>query len=214
MAIIWTNIANGETGASVRNKLNALGTEVSSTSSSFDTAVSNIAGHETRITSLENISHKIGFGDYNDSATATTPISVTGGAGLVDLTNDALGTYTTNTYLPSGISKLWDDVTNRFYFNELSLGDMVDIRCDIEVTTTANNQEIKLVLELGTSTVPFEIPYRTSQYKTTGTYKVNVLNGFYIGSNDTLTGGGRFRIESDANCTVKVNGWYVKVIAN
>ena len=35
-----------------------------------------------------------GFFDYNDLATATTPISVTGGAGFTYLTNDALGTFT------------------------------------------------------------------------------------------------------------------------
>lgn len=213
MAIIWTNIENGETGLSVRTKVNNLGLSVATVSTEFDTAKSDITAIDNRVTTLEGLSHKIGFADYSDSATSTTPISVTGGAGYVDLTNDGLGVYTIKTYLPDGVTDVYDSSINRFDFSELSLGDMLDIRLDIEVTTTSPSQQVDITLELGTSTFPYEIPFITNVYKAAGVHKVNRYNGIYIGNNDTLNGGGRFRIKSDANCTVKVNGWYVKITA-
>jgi hypothetical protein len=208
MAVIWTNIENGESGLSVRGKLNIFNTSLVTENTTIDTKINDL---EDDITALSSNAHKVGFADYNDLATATTPISVTGGVGYVDITNDTLGSFTNLTYLPEGVSNVWNGTSSLFEFTELSLGDMIDIRLDIEVTTTANNQEVEVVLELGTNTTPYEIPYTVNSFKSSGTYKINKYNGFYIGSNDTLTGGGKFKIKSDANCTVKVNGWYVKL---
>jgi len=208
MAVTWTNIENGETGLSVRNKINTFNASLATENVALDESITSI---EQSVSALETNAHKVGFLDYNDLATTTTPISVLGGAGYVDITNDGLGSLTNKNYSPEGITDIWNATSNIFDFTELSLGDMVDLRLDIEVTTTANNQEVELVLELGTNTTPYEIPYTVNSFKTTGTYKINKYNGFYIGSADTLNGGGKFKIKSDANCTVKVNGWYCKL---
>lgn len=210
MAVVWTNIENGESGLSVRNKINTFNNSLTTENENIETSISNI---EDNITDLQNTIYKMGFADYNDAATSTTPISVSGGIGYVDLTNDANGTYTNIAYLPEGVSNLWDSVNDEFSFTTLNIGDMIEIRCNIEVTTTANNQDVELILELSGGTSPFNIHYTFENYKNIGTYHINKFNGFYIGNETTKLGSGKFKIKSDSNCTVKVNGWYCKITA-
>lgn len=155
---------------------------------------------------------KTGFLNYNDSATATTPISITGGGGFTTLTNDALGSLTNTSYPPTGITNIWDSVTNSFDFSELSFGDMVEIRFDAELTTTVVNTEIIVELFLGTGVGSYTIPFITANnYKTAGTYKLNRYNGIYIVDSNTRDNPAYFKLSSDQNCTVKVNGWYCKI---
>lgn len=158
---------------------------------------------------------EVGFADYNDATTATTPISVTGGAGYVDLTNDGLGAFTNTAYLPSGVTKVWDSSTNKFDFSELSPGDMVDIRLDLTVTTTSPSQEVIVMLEMETDgSSPYDIPFVVSTYKSAGAQRLNRYNGVYMGATATTTDGAKFKISSDGNCTVVVNGWYCKILKN
>lgn len=154
----------------------------------------------------------IGFADYNDLATQSTAIVVPNTSTFVDLTNDELGPFTNKTFLPSGVTDVWDESTNLFDWAELALGDMVDIRIDIEVTTTSANQEILLSLQLATGGFSYEIPYAHLVFKSSGVYQINRYNGIYIGDTNTKDNGGKFRIKSDGNATVVVNGWYCKVI--
>lgn len=158
----------------------------------------------------------IGYADYNDTATATTPISVTAGV-PVYLTNDALGSYTKNA-LQEGIvhSELWNSTDNKFNWvgAGLQADDMVDIRLDIEVTTTSANQDFRVVLEMNTDGASYDIPFVDSGVKVAGALDVNSYNGVYMGDSATLNGKSRFRLESDGTATIVVRGWYVKVITN
>lgn len=154
-----------------------------------------------------------GWADYNDNATSGTPLNVTGGGAAVVLTNDALGVYTNTAHLPSGVDRLWDPSTNNFDWSGLSIGDMVDIRIDITVTTASNNTAIDIDLELGTGGSVYTIPFISEQdFKTSAAHKIVEFNGIYIGDSNTKDNGGRFKISADKNCTVTVNGWYVRCI--
>lgn len=153
-----------------------------------------------------------GFFDYNDLATATTPIVVTGGAGFVPLTNDGDGANTQLSYKPSGMTKVWDVATDMFDWSELSLGDMVEIRLDAEITTLSQNTEIELDLFLGDGAGAYQLPWITGQnFKSTGTYDLIRFNGIYMGDANTLDNGGQFMISSDKTLNMKVNGWYCVV---
>lgn len=157
----------------------------------------------------------IGWADYNDTATTGTPITVTGGAGYVYLTNDGLGSSTSTGYLPTGVgTDLWDAAANKFDWSDLVLGDMVDIRLDIDVITTGANQEFDVVLELATDGTAYNIQFDRQLIKAAGTVMVNQYNGVYMGDANTLNNRARFKIQSDANATVVVNGWYCKVLIN
>ena len=154
-----------------------------------------------------------GFFDYNDLATATTPINVTGGAGFVVITNDELGANTTKTYKPASVTDVWKAVTSQFDFTELSLGDMVDIRFDLEITTTSPNQDLELQMFFGVGDPSeYEIPIFSGSIKSTGSHEINRYNGFYMGDTLTKDNPAELRLSSPDNCSVVVRGWYVKII--
>ena len=150
-----------------------------------------------------------GFFDYNDDGLAN--ISHTGGADT-PLTNNEAGAFTNKTYPPLGVTDVWDEVGNEFDWSQLSLGDMVDIRLDIEVTTSSANQEITIELELGQGGSAYRIPFIHLFYKTTGAKKVGAFTGVYMGDTNTLNNAGQFIFTSANNATIKINGWYCKVI--
>jgi len=154
-----------------------------------------------------------GFADYNDNATSGTPLNVTGGGAAVVLTNDTLGAYTNTQFLPEGVSRLWDASTNNFDWSDLKAGDMVDIRADITVTTSSSNTAIDVLLHLGTGGSAYTIPFiQDYNFKASGTYQKVMFNSIYMGDANTLNNGGQFKITADANCTVVVNGWYVRCL--
>lgn len=157
------------------------------------------------------LSPLIGVVDYSDNATQTTPINVAANT-PVYLTNDTLGAFTNRAYLPEGVTDVWDSSLNQFDFSELSLGDVVDIRLDLEITTTTANQVGSIVLELGIGGASYDIPFISTTVKTAGSHPLNRFNSVYMGDNNTLLNSAKFRVESDASATVKVNGWYCKII--
>ncbi len=153
-----------------------------------------------------------GWADYNDFATSAAPITVTGGAGWVQMTNDTVGTYTNTDHLPNDVTQLWDAATDEFDFSELEVGDMVDIRLDIEITTPSNNTTVDCQLSLSTGASAFTVHMITGQdYKTAGTFDSIVYNGIYMGSQDVIDNGGQVQVQADKTCTVIVHGWYIKV---
>jgi hypothetical protein len=157
---------------------------------------------------------QMGIYDYNDTATATTPINVTGGAGFVYLTNDGLGDFTqTDNALP-GAPNLWDASTDEFDWTDLNIGDSVDIRLDIEVTTTQPNQQVTVALEVASGDAgEYDIQFSKNTYKTAGVQDVLVMNGIYMGDVVTQGNPAKFKIRSDDNATVVVRGWYLKALA-
>ena len=150
---------------------------------------------------------KYGFFDYNDTATTATPLVVTGGGGFTYLTNNGLGVNTNKTYPPTGVTDVWDAGNNRFDFSQLNLGTEFRYRVDIEVVTSAVNQEIDLQIELAIGGSPYSLSVAQRYYKSAGTYPIVIYNSIYMGDLNTMNYFGKFKIQSANNATVKVNGW-------
>jgi hypothetical protein len=154
-----------------------------------------------------------GWADYTDTATTGTPINVTAVPAV--LTNNGLGVDTNTTYLPAGgngITQLWDTSSNGFDFSDLNVGDMLDIRMDIDVIIASINTVVDVNLHMGSGgsiTVPF---ISDQNYKATGTFEVIRYMGIYIGSTDVRDNLAQLKISADKNCTCTVNGWYIKAI--
>jgi hypothetical protein len=161
---------------------------------------------------LPNETFSGGFFDYNDLATATTPINVTGGAGFVKMENDGLGANTLKTYKPASMTEAWDTVNDQFDFSELALGDMIDIRFDLEITTTSPNQDLELDMFFGVGVSEYSIPIFSGSIKSTGLHEINRFNGFYMGDLLTRDNPAELRLSSPDNCSVVVRGWYIKII--
>ena len=154
-----------------------------------------------------------GWADYADVATTGTPINVTATPAV--LTNDGLGVDTNTTYLPiggNGITQLWNTSSNGFDFSDLEVGDMVDIRMDIDVIIASNNTAVDVNLHMGAGGTVI-VPFISQQnFKTTGTFEVIRYMGLYIGSTNVRDNLAQLKISSDNNCTCIINGWYIKAI--
>lgn len=159
---------------------------------------------------IEELQAQAGYVDYNDTATAGTPIAVSAST-WTKLTNNKLGANS-QSHLPNGITDLWNSGTNQLSLTECPVRTMLEFRADIEVTTTAANQVVKneIALAIGDA-IAFSLPSNELNFKTAGTRRVLVSIPFYIGSLPVKNNPGEFRIWSDASCTVKVNGWYIRV---
>ena len=153
----------------------------------------------------------LGYFDYADLATQTTPITVAANTPTL-LTNDTLGAGTDISQPPYAVSSVYDSVTNAFDFTQLSIGDTVDIRVHVKVTTTANNQLYHIDLKGGIgSALEFDNRIFSQYVKTAGEDEQTFLTNLYIGSNDIKDNPTKLFIESTQSCTVKVLGWFVRV---
>lgn len=154
-----------------------------------------------------------GFEDFNDSGSSQ---SLTNGV-WVDLQNDAGGAFTNSTYrLPSLSTAVWDSVNDEFDFSTpgLALGDTIDLRVDVVVTTSGANHEIALRLDLAHGTgseYSLEIDRRT--FKTAGTFSIVKYISIYMGDTATLNNPCKIAMLTDGTGdTVVVNGWYVRTV--
>lgn len=153
-----------------------------------------------------------GLIDYHDLATASTPISVTGGAGFTKLTNDGLDTETNKNFKPTGVTELWDVAISKFDFSGLVLGDQIDIVIDIEITTTVVNQEVDIELLLGDGGTNYTLPVETIEKSVTGVLKASPYYSFYMRDANTLSNTGQIGVKSSDDCSVKINNFYIRVI--
>jgi hypothetical protein len=208
---ITTNTSNIATNTS---NITTNTSNIATNTSNIATNTSNIATNTSNITTnASNIAKRtITYWFYDsDTVTAATPISHTGGAANTYLTNSALGTSST-AYNPESNDRLWDASTSLFDFTSLKLGDTIEFRVDIDITTTAANQEVSLLMSLSEGYSPYEFNMTHLSYKTVSSNnKRSILFTVYMGDTGTINGGARFRFASADNATIKVDGWLYKV---
>lgn len=148
--------------------------------------------------------------DVADAATVSTPITIPGTEAFIQLTNDGLGSQTNNNFAPVGITELWDTTNNEFDFSQLKLGDIVDIRLDINVITASPNTTVGVRLQAGIGVFPFSIGWDKVFFSSTvGAPGIPLVRSSFITMQTTtiLTGKAEFQLASDKACTVVVNGW-------
>jgi len=160
-------------------------------------------------TEIEVLQGAVGFADYSDTATTSTPIAVSPTT-WTKLTNNGAGAQTLKK-LPAGVTDLWNTSTNQLALSQLPLFSMVEARLDLVVTTSANNQvvQVRTSLAIGDAGA-FTLPASELHFKSSGAHSAVIAIPFYIGSAPVRTNPGEFQIYSDASCTVKVNGWYIR----
>lgn len=160
----------------------------------------------------ESLLNSVGYFDYNDSITQTTPLNAVTNVPL-KLTNDTEGANTSTSENPYGVSYVWDYTTNQFNFSELSVGDTIDVRIHVQVTTTTSNQKVVLSAKFGIGSVAeFENSIYESVFKTAGIHEISFVAPFYMGSTYITDYPAELYLTTDASATVKVNGWYIRII--
>jgi hypothetical protein len=148
-----------------------------------------------------------GWGDYTDATTTGVPITLTGGAAFVSLTNDK--SSVNETYLPFGVHTLWDSSTNKMSLTGMSVGDIIGIRITLSLIIATVNTEVNIILNGGIFTVPIT---GTRDFKTVQPYTVSQYTEFFIGDQSIITNGVYIQAKAEKTCTVIVTGWYIKAI--
>ncbi len=154
-----------------------------------------------------------GFIDYNDAATAITPLVLTGGV-WTTIPNDGLGPSSNSLYKPDGITELMDVSNGSIDATELALGDEILIRNDFVVTPGTNNTSLEFRYALGTSPAytlekiigrldsGSGIPYRFSLD----------VHKIYIGDTNTKDAPILIQVKLSASGTLVNNGSVITVI--
>lgn len=155
----------------------------------------------------ETFLNSVGFFDYADLATQTTPISFVTGVAK-KLTNDGLGATTNKNFPPYGVTDVWNASTNEMNLSQLSNGDEVGIRFDVTATTTSENQVLRGFIKIGVGTdSEYILNVFGQQIKTAQANQFTIYTKIYVGSDVIRNAPTEFYILSDGNGTVKVNGW-------
>lgn len=154
----------------------------------------------------------LGWYNYNHSG-ATVPILLA--STFYDLINNAAGVNTNTSFNIPGAATIWNTSTNRFDFTNLVIGDVLELRVDVVITTTTVNTAVDLVLELAVGTgTPVELPIVAQRdIKTAGTYQLTFNVPFFLGSALTKNNPARLKVRADkTGSTVAINGWFIYVI--
>lgn len=156
-----------------------------------------------------------GFVDYNDATTTTTPIEPNADT-WTNLTNDGAGPFTIKTYLPDGITDIWDVATDEFDFSELSLGDHITIRFDMTIITSSPNTNVGMRILLGDGDDAYDLQLGGDVlYKSADTHHDVMLQKIYMGADNTRLNPGIPQIIVDNGTTdIIVNGWAVFISRN
>lgn len=159
----------------------------------------------------EQLFSSLGYFDYADLATQTTPITVAPDTETL-LTNDTLGDDTNTSQPPYGVTAIWDADSDEFNFQQLSVGDTVDIRVHLKTTTTTANQKYHIDMKFAfDSPNEFENRIFSQVVKTSGEDEQTFITTLYIGSESVKNYPARLYITSDDDATVKVVGWFCRV---
>jgi hypothetical protein len=156
-----------------------------------------------------------GFGAYEDLATKTTPLSLTGGVrGPYEC--DGAGPQGNTDFLPYPKEKvtdeLWDSVNDRVRLVNLPVGARVSIRLNFEVTTISPNTDLDVfaIFHNSSDVQIFELNNSIGDIKTASTHGEVVIFDFFIGS-VIQDGYVYFELLGDKNITVEIGGVYINI---
>lgn len=153
-----------------------------------------------------------GVQDFQDTATATTPLALTSGA-WTDLPNDGLGPLSSQAWAVPGHGPLFNTSTGEFEFDDLKVGDMLHFRCDVEFITTKPNVTCGLRLLFGPSYV-FALEFDFSSFKSaaSGGFGQRVpYKSFQMKGTQTTENPAKFQAYTDdTGTTAIVNGWQLE----
>lgn len=153
-----------------------------------------------------------GFEDYSHAGGSQ---SLTAGA-ATKLLNDGAGASTNTAYRLPGYNASWNTTTNQFDWDEagLVLGDTVDLRLDLTVTTSGSNDDLSVILNLAVgSGSPYSLTTNYNEWRVAGTYKFTTYCGVFMGNTNTLNFPAEVSVVAGTTGdSVQVNNWYVRVV--
>lgn len=115
-------------------------------------------------------------------------------------------------FLPVGVSGLWNPTTNQFDFSSLDIGDTVDLRVDGSLTNTGFNESFRMLLRAAIgSPSQYELPLGYGNRLFAGTSGISRYNGFFIGSADMRDNPAEIIVTATASATCFLTDIYIRV---
>lgn len=155
-----------------------------------------------------------GFADYNDTATSTTPITLTAGV-WIDITNDGLGSFTNTSSIPNDLTTLMDNTTGYIDPRELEIGDSLVIRNDYTITPSINNSLLKFRYELGTGGNLYQLETIVGRLDSGSgvPYRLALKPDFiYMGDSNTKDNFIKLQVNLENNGTLINSGSVIQVV--
>lgn len=149
---------------------------------------------------------------YGDLQYDSADFNVPGTGAYIDIPNDAAGAITKN-FVVNGITNVWDAATQRFDFSEAEVGDVMEVRLDLSVTTSAPNQSVKVKFTGAIGTPDqFELSFFDTAYKTAGAHEMNRYTPVFMTVQNDVDFPGVLQIASDAALVVRNIRLFVHVV--
>ncbi len=127
--------------------------------------------------------------------------------------NTGAGPLTNTSFLPSGVTQLWDTGTNMLDLSGLRVGDIVQFRSDMHVTPTVNNSYFHIRLWfLGDGGWPLDKRNARLDDGAGIIYPLIEDLHFYIGSESMRTSGARVEVHCGCDASILVNGFFISLV--
>lgn len=158
---------------------------------------------------------RMGWVNYEDTATASSPIVLTPVSTFVKLTNNKLGPITNTAFKLAGTTDIWNSSTNQIDFTSLDVGDVITVRTDFTVTTTGANHGIKVIYRLGIGGTSFDLTLSDLDYKTAAAHSMVRTVNIFLGDANIRDNPGEILVLSDTGTSnsVVVNGFFFEVVS-
>jgi hypothetical protein len=151
---------------------------------------------------------------YSDLATIASPVPLTLAATNYKIPMDGLGSGQDLGEAFPGSTPLWNVSTQQFEFNTAgaSIGDSVDIECDINVTSNGANNDFIMSMDIGTgSATAFNHPILVLSIKSAATVRMTGYFSLSLHNTDQLNYPATFQLQSDSTGdTFTVNHFVVR----
>ena len=136
-----------------------------------------------------------GWATYSDS-TYTSGSALTSNNAKTQITIDGLGSGSNSTYLPEGVTQLWDSTTNKIIADQV--GDAYDIRLDFKADPSTASDYAEFILDIGDGAPDIPIVTRTVTFAKTGASSISI--GFPIFSLATfIANGGKLYFDTSGS---------------
>ena len=151
--------------------------------------------------------------DYNDTATATTPIAIAANT-WTTVTNDGLGAFTNKEFKPYEVTEMIDS-TGNFDFAELQLGVGIFIRNDYQINPNIDKALLEIRYQIGTGANAYTLVDSNGRLDDgAGKYYRKSLKADYIYTGDANTRDNiiSFQVKLSCDGTLINNGSAIQVV--
>ena len=171
----------------------------------------------------------IGFQDFSDTATATTPLQITSATGgTIQLTNNASGVLTdgnTNvnaTTSVSGLNDMYNSSNNFFEFNNtgIEVNDVIGMRIHLKVTPNTVPMDLDVNLTFyddvaGGGAEVFKLNKRLATFSQGAGVEYEIIESinYFIGAS-ILNGSKKVELTTNAACDIVNVGYNITILKN